>query len=199
MPLRTRDFLKNVTVKAILDLAVWMNFYPHFPDLLSSLGDISCDISVRNAADHWRVSWKSAQGRQYFSCGRKWDSIRLYRGIVRHFESKQGFGVLYCIRKHTVRKMFIDSLCSSIVKLFSIVVLATAFNFEWCGGKLLVMVPKDVEGEADGHSFMQNNIKISQESRFTGRDSNWARADCITAILTCWGFVIFKEAQEKWK
>ena len=57
-------------------------------------------------------------------------------------------------------------------------------------------VPKD-PGGGGWPLCIQNNIKISQASRFTGRDSNWGHADCITAILTCWGFVIFKEAQEK--
>jgi hypothetical protein len=63
-------------------------------------------------------------------------SLHLYRGLVlRHFESKKkknrAFGVLYCIMKHAVRKLFIDTLSSSIVKFFSIVVLGTELiNFE---------------------------------------------------------------------
>jgi hypothetical protein len=46
-----------------------VNFYPHFPHLLSSLVEIRHKTSAHNAVKHSWVSWKLAQGRPcIFAC-----------------------------------------------------------------------------------------------------------------------------------
>jgi hypothetical protein len=64
--------------------------------------------SIRNYAEHWRVSWKSTQGRPSFSYGLKWNCI--YAGTVKPcdiLEVKNAFVtstrfVGYCFTTYTL-------------------------------------------------------------------------------------------------
>ena len=68
-------FVKIESVKVILYLGAWINFYPYFPHLLSHLGKIWYKRSAHDDVQHFWVLWKSAEGRQYCLYRRTRNSI----------------------------------------------------------------------------------------------------------------------------
>jgi hypothetical protein len=54
-------------IKTTLYLGAQIKFYPHFPHLLSNLGEIFCKRSAHDAVLHLKVSQKLAQGRTFSS------------------------------------------------------------------------------------------------------------------------------------
>lgn len=61
-----------------------MNLQPHFPHLLSSLGEIQSKGFGHNSIEQLWVSWKSAQGRPYFSYRQHKLNLHVYRHLPQH-------------------------------------------------------------------------------------------------------------------